>query len=155
GVGASVGLPILEAMLDMHGEKLAAGGSPLPKRFGAWFWGNGVVADQWFPKDAGAGWQLTKLLMPLGNVKDYLSLGPGTVGYLPYQVSGPMGSLQSIPSGVLGTSQGGLNYAYAGKTFDQTIADVIGASTRFKSLHLGVASTDASDADFGALAKSI
>jgi hypothetical protein len=66
-----------------------------------------------------------------------------------------MGSLQSITSAVLGTPQGGLNYAYAGKTMDQLIADKIGADTRFSSLHFGVASTDTSDADFGALAKSI
>jgi hypothetical protein len=66
-----------------------------------------------------------------------------------------MGSLQSITSGALGTPQGGLNYAFAGKTMDQVIADQIGAATRFRSLHLGVASTDTSDADFGALAKSI
>ena len=36
----SVGLPLLEAMLDSHGEALADG-SPLPLRFGVWFWGNG------------------------------------------------------------------------------------------------------------------
>ena len=61
----------------------------------------------------------------------------------------------AITSGALGTAQGGLNYAYADKTMDQTIADKIGTTTRFKSLHLGVASTDTSDADFGAVAKSI
>jgi len=77
------------------------------------------------------------------------------VVYVPYQVPGHMGSLQAITSGALGTAQGGLNYAYASKTFDQTIADKLGKSTRFASLHLGVASTDASDADFGAVAKSI
>jgi hypothetical protein len=66
-----------------------------------------------------------------------------------------MGSLQSITSGVLGTAQGGLNYAFAGPTMDVAIAQMIGTTTRFKSLHLAVASTDTSDADFGALAKSI
>jgi hypothetical protein len=154
GVGTAVGLPLLEAMLDGNGEALADG-SPLPKRFGAFFWGNGVVAQQWIPAQTGASWQLSKLLMPLSNVKDYVSVVTGTVVYIPYQVSGHMGSMQSITSGALGTPQGGLNYAYASETFDQTIANVIGKTTRFKSLHLGVASTDASDADFGALAKSI
>jgi hypothetical protein len=154
GVGAAVGLPVLEAMLDRNGEALADG-TPLPKRFGAWYWGNGVVAQHWIPTETGAAWQLSKLMMPLSKVKDYLSIVTGTVVYIPYQVSGHMGSLQSITSGALGTAQGGLNYAYAAKTFDQTIADAIGSSTRFKSLHLGVASTDTSDADFGALAKSI
>jgi hypothetical protein len=154
GVGAAVGLPVLDAMLDGNGEALADG-TPMPKRFGAFYWGNGVVAQQWIPSETGAAWQLSKLLMPLSKVKDYLSIVTGTVVYIPYQVTGHMGSLQSITSGALGTAQGGLNYAFAAKTFDQTIADVIGGSTRFKSLHLAVASTDTSDADFGALAKSI
>ena len=56
---------------------------------------------------------------------------------------------------MLGTPQGGLNYAYANQTVDQAIAGKIGTTTRFKSLHVGVASTDTSDADFGAVAKSI
>ncbi len=154
GVGAAVGLPILEAMLNGNGDALAAG-APLPKRFGEFFWGNGVVVKNWYPAATGAGWQLTPLLMPLANVKSYVSVVSGTVVYINYMVSGHMGSMQSITSGVLGTPQGGLNVAYAGPTMDVAIADKIGTSTRFKSLHLGVASTDTSDADFGANAKSI
>src|SRR5215467_143542 len=148
GVGAAIGLPLLDAMLDDHGTALAAG-TPLPKRFGVWYWGNGVVASQWFPSGNGPTWQLTPLMQPLAALKDYLSIVQGTVVYLPYQVTGHFGSLMAITSGTLGTPQGGLNYAYANKTMDQAIADRIGGTTRFKSLHFGVASTDTSDADFG------
>jgi Protein of unknown function (DUF1552) len=154
GLAAGVGLPVLEAMLNGNGTALADG-TALPLRFGEFYWGNGVVANLWFPTDSGANWQLSPLLQPLSNVKDYVSIVSGTVVYVPYQVSGHMGSLQAITSGALGTAQGGLNYAFANHTMDQAIADKIGTTTRFKSLHLGVASTDASDADFGALAKSI
>jgi uncharacterized protein DUF1552 len=154
GVGAAVGLPLLEAMLDRHGEALAAG-TPLPKRFGEFFWGNGVVPKSWYPAQTGAAWQLTPQLMPLAKVKDYLSIVSGTVVYLPYQVPGHFGSLQAITSAALGTPQGGLHYAYAARSMDQLVAEKIGTTTRFKSLHLAVASTDASDAEFGAVAKSI
>ena len=154
GVGAAVGLPILDAMLNENGDATAAG-DPLPKRFGEFYWGNGVIAKNWIPAEAGAAWQLTPLLAPFVNVKDYLSIVTGTVVYIQYAVTGHMGSLQSITSGVLGTPQGGLNYAYAAKTMDQVIADQIGATTRFRSLHLGVASTDTSDADFGVVNKAI
>src|SRR5579862_495140 len=115
GVGAAVGLPLLEAMLNRHGDALA-GGQPLPKRFGEFYWGNGVIIDAWIPTETGAGWQLSPLLMPFTNVKDYLSIVTGTVVYLPYQVTGHMGSLQSITSAALGTPQGGLNYAFAAPT---------------------------------------
>jgi uncharacterized protein DUF1552 len=154
GVGAAVGLPVLDAMLNGNGTTLAAG-APLPKRFGVWYWGNGVVASRWFPSGNGPDWQLTPLLQPLAAVKDYLSIVEGTVVYLPYQVTGHFGSLMAITSAALGTPQGGLNYAYANQTMDQAIADRIGGSTRFKSLHFGVASTDRSDADFGVVNKAI
>jgi hypothetical protein len=155
GVGAAVGLPVLDAMLNANGNALAATGAPLPKRFGEFYWGNGVVASQYIPSQTGATWALSPLLMPFAKVKSYISIITGTVVYIPYQVSGHMGSLMSIISGALGTSQGGLNYAYANKSMDVAIAEKIGTSTRFKSLHLGVASTDTSDADFGAVGKSI
>lgn len=154
GVGAAVGLPILDAMLNGNGDALAAG-TPLPKRFGEFYWGNGVVAKNWFPSAAGASWQLTPMLMPFSNVKNYLSVVSGTVVYIPYAVPGHFGSLQSIVSGVLGTPQGGLNHAFAGPSMDVAIAEKIGTTTRFKALHLGVASTDTSDAEFGAVSKSI
>ncbi len=154
GVGAAVGLPLLDAMLNGNGTALA-GGNPLPKRFGAWYWGNGVVANQWFPSGSGPTWQLSPLLQPLVNVKDYCSILEGMVVYVPYQVSGHMGSLMALCSGTLGTSQGNLNYAYGDKTMDQYIADKIGTTTRFRALHFGVASTDTSDADFGVVGKAI
>jgi hypothetical protein len=47
------------------------------------------------------------------------------------------------------------HHSAANRTFDQAIANTIGMQTRLKSLHLGVASMDTSDADFGAVAKSI
>ena len=109
-------------MLDGNGDALAAG-TPLPKRFGEFYWGNGVNIKSWYPSATGAGWQLTPLLMPLANVKSYVSVVSGTVVYIPYTVSGHMGSLQSITSGVLGTPQGGLNNAFAGPTMDVAIAD--------------------------------
>lgn len=153
-IGAAVGLPLLDAMLNDNGDAMAQG-MPIPKRFGEWYWGNGVVADFWFPTGAGPTWQLSPLLMPLAPVKDYVSVVEGMVVYLPYGVSGHEGSLMSICSGVLGTPQGGLNYAYGDKTMDQYIADKLGNDTRFRSLHFGVASTDTSDADFGVVNKAI
>ena len=38
GAGVALGLPLLDVMLDERGEALA-NGSPLPTRFGLWWWG--------------------------------------------------------------------------------------------------------------------
>ena len=46
GVAASIALPTLDAMLNSHGTAMADG-KPIPKRFGLWFWGNGVRRAHW------------------------------------------------------------------------------------------------------------
>ena len=55
GAAVAVGLPAFEAMLNRNGDALADG-NPLPKRFGVWFWGNGVRLDRWNPSSTGVGW---------------------------------------------------------------------------------------------------
>jgi hypothetical protein len=154
GVTAAVGLPILDSMLNGNGDALASG-TPLPRRFGVFYWGNGIVPKAWLPAETGPSWRLSPMLMPFAKVKDYVSIVSGTVVYSPYKVSGHFGSLLAITSAAPGIPQGGLNYAYSAPTFDQLIAERIGTATRFRSLELGVAATDASDADFGAVAKAI
>src|SRR5262245_33624023 len=50
GLAASIALPPLEAMFDANGQTYAADGKPITKRFGMWWWAQGVGKDQWFPK---------------------------------------------------------------------------------------------------------
>ena len=68
-----LGLPVLEAMLNEHGEALADG-SPLPRPLGLWFWGNGVRPERWRPQGTGAQWELSEELAPLRQVKGDLSV---------------------------------------------------------------------------------
>src|SRR5688572_11365666 len=71
--GAMLALPIFDFLLNSNGTAFAQG-QPLPKRFGVWFWGNGVRLDRWNPAATGAGWQLSPALEPLAPVKDYLNI---------------------------------------------------------------------------------
>ena len=59
GVFSAIALPTLEAMLDSHGTAYAQG-QPFPKRFGVFFWGNGVRLARWNPAQTGADWQLSE-----------------------------------------------------------------------------------------------
>ena len=47
--GAVLGLPLLEAMLGSTGEA-HADGTPIPKRFVLFFFGNGVRLARWTPR---------------------------------------------------------------------------------------------------------
>ncbi|HET6584377.1 MAG TPA: hypothetical protein VFG69_13040, partial [Nannocystaceae bacterium] len=64
GASIACGLPLLDAMLDGHGEALADG-SPLPIRFVSFFFGNGVLLDRFEPTTTGANWTPSPELMPL------------------------------------------------------------------------------------------
>ena len=78
GTGAAIALPVLDIMLNSHGDALA-NGMPLPKRIGSFFWGNGVRPDRWKPggQGAGAAWQLSEELAPLAALKEYITAFTG------------------------------------------------------------------------------
>lgn len=74
----AVGLPVLEAMLDAHGEAYA-GGSPIEPVFLTYSWGSGVgnfdgMFDNWTPTGVGDTWELSPELAPLAAHKDYVSV---------------------------------------------------------------------------------
>jgi hypothetical protein len=84
--GLAIALPALDIMLNGHGDALADG-NPLPKRFGVWFWGNGVRLDRWNPGQTGAGYGLSPALAPLAPVQDYLNV----VSNYEVKAAGPRG----------------------------------------------------------------
>lgn len=84
GGSVALALPLLEIMLDQHGEALAGGG-PLPRRLITWFFGNGCALDvtgdpgsglRFWPASQGPGYEVTPQLAPLAaaGVLDYCSV---------------------------------------------------------------------------------
>jgi hypothetical protein len=140
GATATLGLPLLEAMLDAHGEALASG-EPLPKRFGVFFWGNGVVPTDWLPVATGAAWAPTVALQPLhdlGVVPDIavvsgmrLELGTGC------HASGRALLLSGSYDGMTPEAPPGISAATT-MSCDQIAADNIGGETTFRSIELAV-----------------
>jgi hypothetical protein len=139
GGAVTVGLPVLEAMLDSHGRALADG-TPLPKRFGVFFWGNGVRLAHYTPAAVGS-YQLSEALKPLVNVKDYVSVLSGfdiKTGNERGHHAGCVGILSGAP--MLSQDPKGAPYASTFKvpSIDQVAAASIGKSTRFRSLEVGI-----------------
>lgn len=93
--GAFLALPVFEAMLNSGGTALAQG-QPLPKRFGVFFWGNGVKLDRWVPSSTGPGFALSPALQPLSPVRDYLNV----VTNFEVKAAGPRGHHNGV-SGML------------------------------------------------------
>lgn len=93
--GAMLALPVLEAMLDRHGTALAQGRA-LPKRFGVFFWGNGVRLDRWNPSATGPNYPLSPELQPLAPVRDYVNV----ISNFKVRAAGPRGHHDGV-SGML------------------------------------------------------
>lgn len=127
----SLGLPWLEVF-----EKTAsAAPDSFPKRFGLFFWGNGVLPDLWVPKATGTSYQLSPTLAPLAPHQSKIAVVSGMkvpiVNEVPHY-SGPIGFLTGSPS------QTGKADAFGAPTLDQVIANVIGADSRFRSIEASV-----------------
>ncbi|MDX2019724.1 MAG: DUF1552 domain-containing protein [Deltaproteobacteria bacterium] len=77
GVSLSLGLPLLDAMLNTNGDALAATGGPLPMRFGVFHWGGGVNHKAWIPAQTGANFALPDSLKDFEDSKAYLTTVTG------------------------------------------------------------------------------
>lgn len=127
----TLGLPYLEIF-----ERTArAAPDSFPKRFGLFFWGNGVLPDLWVPKQTGTSYALSPTLAPLAPHQSKISVVSGMkvpiVNEVPHY-SGPIGFLTGSPS-VPGKAD-----AFGAPTLDQVIANAIGTDSRFRSIEAAV-----------------
>lgn len=78
GAGVTVGLPLLDIMLDGNGERLAHG-APLPVRFGVFHWGGGIAHRYWTPTGTGFQWTAPNSTAPLASptLKPYATIVTG------------------------------------------------------------------------------
>lgn len=131
----ALGLPPLEAFFDSNGAVYASSGA-FPRRFGLFFWGNGIIPERWVPEDTGADWTLSEQLAGLAPVKDVVTVLSGLevkTGNPIAHVSGPAGFLSGHSLLVNGD-----DHTFAAPSLDQIMAASIGGDTRFRSLEVGV-----------------
>ena len=137
GTAVSVGLPILDVLLNSNGTAFASG-APLPTRFGTYFWGLGLTdtptgGTRWVPTRLGAGYEIMPELEPLAAVKDKVSvfsgfrvIGDGRANLVHWS------GHASILSGISPATAS----RFDGPSFDTKVADAIGTGTRFKSIDI-------------------
>lgn len=139
GSACAIGLPVLEAMLNTHGTALATG-EVLPLRFGTWYFGNGIPPEFWTPTTTGPDWMPPSCLAALGDpiIKPYVAVVSGTdlgVGFGDHITSKAIalsGSTNNMYTGAQAETASDM------PSVDQLAADVLGATTTFRSVELGV-----------------
>jgi hypothetical protein len=141
GLGASVTLPLLDAMVPA----LAAPAKALAKapRFSVVYVPNGMAMKNWTPAAEGAGFELTPILQPLAAFRDDLLVLSGLNSR-----QGPGGvhanKSTAFLTGVLpAMSEYDLK---AGVSVDQILAQHLGKNTQLMSLELALDSHDVSGA---------
>lgn len=135
GATASIGLPLLEAMLNESGTALAQTNEALKPLYTTWFFGNGTLPGRWKPTATGSGaaWQLSPQLQPLAELKPYLTVVSGLEGKL--VVTGfehPSGSAAATTGAPLSGN------AVRAPSIDQIVARVTAEGAPFRSLEVGV-----------------
>jgi len=139
GMGASVALPFLEAMVPALTATAQTAATP-PLRFGAVFIPNGAITDRWIPDTAGAGFIFPPILKPLEPVHPSVVVVSNLTRANPGVVEGDHAiSASGWLTGVY-PKRTEAEDILAGTTIDQIVAKQIGQDTPFPSLEL--ATTD-------------
>src|SRR5579871_291388 len=73
GLGAAVGLPFLDAMIPALTPWARAAAKPRV-RFGAVYFPNGAIMQEFTPKATGTGFEFTPILKPLEPFRDSLAV---------------------------------------------------------------------------------
>ncbi|MDA0196372.1 MAG: DUF1552 domain-containing protein [Bacteroidetes bacterium] len=140
GIGATVGLPFLQAMVPpgMKMEKYLENNRP--KRLAVFYFPNGTRQDYWSPEQAGRNFEMSPTLKPLeayrkkllilNELKNNLVDVSGTDGH--YTKTAPFLTCQLIEKTT------GANINVKGTSMDQVLAQHIGRKTRFSSLEYGM-----------------
>ncbi|MCA9621611.1 MAG: DUF1552 domain-containing protein [Myxococcales bacterium] len=155
GAGVSVGLPLLEAMLNDSGTALADG-SDLPCRFLMFYWADGVDIASFEPSGTGDAWNLSEALQPLATSKSYVNILTGLQN--PSTVAKTHHEGMTIFNGYNYIDGGGLDSDAGGPTIDQLIADRIMAQNPdlpVRSVHTQISKRQSTDGDGGTNAIAI
>jgi hypothetical protein len=131
GGAIGVGLPFLDCFLNENGNALASTGSRLPVRFGTWYYGLGLPPGYWEPKQTtDESYEFPPLLSMLTPHKQKLTVFSGM------RVDADGKSTEPHDSGAncIFTGVMSQHTAAPGKSLDQSIAEVIGGGTRFRSI---------------------
>src|SRR5689334_12989139 len=133
GLGATVGLPFLEAMLP----SFSLSGKPTPRsvhRFQTFYVPNGMAMEYWSPKAEGSDFELSPVLEPLAPFRQQILVLSGIKANWNYIHAGASGSF------LTGATHGGRNEVeiVANVSMDQILARHFAAETQVASLELSM-----------------
>ncbi len=133
GLGATLALPFLEAMLPAFSLRGLGAVKPV-HRFQTFYVPNGMAMEYWLPKGEGTAFELSPILEPLAAYRDQMLVLSGIKSSWNYIHAGASGSF------LTGTSHGGRNEVeiIADVSMDQLLARHFAGETQVASLELSM-----------------
>jgi hypothetical protein len=133
GVGATVALPFLEAMVPAFSRRGRAAVKPV-HRFQTFYVPNGMAMEYWAPKGEGSSFELSPILEPLGPYRNQMLVLSGIKASWNYIHAGASGSF------LTGTTRGGRTEVeiIADVSMDQLLARQFARETQVASLELAM-----------------
>jgi hypothetical protein len=133
GLGASIGLPLLDAMIPAHTALAQTAAAP-QLRLGFVYFPHGALQDEWQPKQTGRGFEFPFIVKPLEPLRDYLTVisglrNKGGEGGTPHGYTEETWLSAVLPRGRNAANGRGV-------TIDQIAARRLGKNTTLPSLEL-------------------
>ncbi len=133
GLGATIALPFLEAMLPVSALRAGAATKPA-HRFQTFYVPNGMAMEYWTPKGEGRAFDLSPIMEPLAQFRDQMLVLSGLKANWNYIHAGASGSF------LTGTTRGGRNEVeiIADVSIDQLLGRRFARDTQLASLELSM-----------------
>jgi hypothetical protein len=141
GVGATVALPILDAMNPAATAWAQTAAGSTPKRLAFIGFPHGAIMDRWSPAQTGADYDMSPILEPLAPFRPHLTIVSG-LRNKPGETPEPHGHIEPTWLSCVKPWDHGLG-PDVGVTADQMAARHIGQDTRLPSLELTTAQVGA------------
>ena len=138
GVGATIALPLLDAMNPAATVWAQTPAGATPKRFAFIGFPHGAIMDKWSPAQTGASFELSPILQPLEPLRQHLTIVSG-LRNKPGETPEPHGYIEMTWLTCVKPWEHGVAGADSGVSADQLAARHVGQDTRLPSLELTTA----------------
>ena len=143
GVGATVALPLLDAMIPAFASKSEAAVTS-PVRLSICYVPNGIIPGAWKPETVGSNFEITPVLEPLAKFRDRFLVLSGLSSKHAEAAPGDGGQTapHELACGAFLTGRHPQKEGRVGVSMDQVLAQDLGQETQLASLELGIEAPD-------------
>ncbi|HTR38165.1 MAG TPA: DUF1552 domain-containing protein [Bryobacteraceae bacterium] len=142
GAGATIALPLLDAMLPATAAWASTPAGNTPKRFAFVSFPHGAIMDRWSPKETGTSYSISPILQPLEPLRKHLTIVSG-LRNKPAETPEPHAYIEQGWLTCVKPWDFGKNGPDYGVSADQIAVRYVGQNTRLPSLELTTAQVSA------------